>query len=100
MSAVSFLSCVAVWIYFRNFALPVMTYATFTMGSYSEQLDSYYLLQYILGSFLVGLCCLHLYWTTLFFKMIVSFKSTGSTENQINKIKNDDDNKQVHLKEI
>jgi len=67
ISAVLFLSCVAVWIYFRNFALPVMTYACWTMANYSPQMESYYLLHYLLSSFLTVLCGLHLYWTSLFF---------------------------------
>lgn len=81
ISAVLFLSCVAVWIYFRNFSLPVMTYACWTMANFSPELNSYYELQYLLSSFLTILCGLHVYWTTLFFKMIISFAKSGSTEN-------------------
>ena len=94
LSAVSFLSCVAIWIYFRNFALPVLTYASAAMVDFPEELHSYYLLQYLLSTFLTVLCGMHLYWTTLFFKMIVGFVDTGSTENQINKIKPE----KTHLK--
>lgn len=86
-SLVSFLTCVAVWIYFRNFALPILTYACWTMATFPPGMESYYLLMNLLSSFLTALCAMHVYWTILFFKMILSFMHTGAQENIINKVK-------------
>jgi hypothetical protein len=36
--AVCFISCTAIWIYFRNFTLPVMAYACWTMANYPPEL--------------------------------------------------------------
>ena len=85
-TVVTFLSCVVVWMYFRNFALPIVTFACWTLADYSLELDQYYLLHYILSSFLTVLCVMHIYWTSLFLKMIYTFAFTSSTENIINPV--------------
>ncbi len=99
-SCVLFLSCTALWIYFRNFALPVITYACWTMASYSEPLASYYKLHYFLSGFLTMLCVMHVYWTFMFFKIILNYVETGKTDDIQRKFESSKQNsppKQVEL---
>lgn len=69
------------WIYMRNIALPVITYACWTMADYPAELESFYFLHYYLSLFLTFLCAMNIYWTTLFFKMMNNYRTTGSNEN-------------------
>lgn len=88
VTAVTFISTIAIWIYYRNVALPIMTHACWTMASYSFELESFYQLHYMLSAFLTALCMMHVYWTVLFFKMLYGFATQGKDENIINKTEN------------
>lgn len=82
---VTFFICVAQWIYCRNYVLVLITRSVFYNVKFAPELKLHEFLSQTLGSFLVILCLMHLYWTSCFFRMIFSYSKTGSDENIINK---------------
>lgn len=79
---ISFGSCLVLWIYCRNLAFPFLTYKTIVLLNYPPELARFQAGPDILKLCLVCLCFLHIYWTTLFTKMIVSGVKSGDTDDK------------------
>lgn len=81
-AVVSFISCILVWIYLRNIAMPYVTYKTIVSVKYPKELSNFQAAPDILKFCLVCLCLMHLYWLTLFIRMIVDAVKSGDTDDK------------------
>jgi hypothetical protein len=83
---ISFIICIGVWIFTRNFIIPVACAACWRGMIYPKELQKFQVANTILVSFLTVLCFLHVYWTFLFIKMIVKAVKTGNNDDAQSKV--------------
>jgi len=77
LTEVTFILCTAVWMYFRNYCMPLITYLCWTRAIYPPELEAYQAAPTILSGMLIALCVMHVYWLFLFFKIIYQGIVTG-----------------------
>jgi hypothetical protein len=87
---ISFLACIVSWGYTRNFVVPTLLYCSLDVHM-PPALIEYEPIYVIKKSLLFILCLLHVYWMALFFRILCEFKKSGSTEDQQNKTKIEND---------
>lgn len=93
-TVVSFVISLFVWMYFRNFCLPLITKACYDNLIYEGTLTQYQMAPNILVFFMHCLCAMHAYWIVLLWNMLISGLRAGDTDDkQRNTTKLDADSK-------
>lgn len=77
---ISFFCMVLFWILLRNICFPLITYYSFLYLVYPAELAAFQMAPNILNLFLVCLCFMHVYWLSMFLKMLCGAVSEGKTD--------------------
>lgn len=77
---VCFGTAIISWIVTRNIMLPIVCYECWLGHIYPPELSHYQNALYVLNSFLSLLCLLHVYWTWLFLKILITGIKRGDSD--------------------
>jgi len=78
---ISFVICIAHWMWMRNYWLPILSYEAYLRVQYPPDLKDYQAAPDIMKLFLFILCILHVYWCCLFINILYGGLTKGQTEN-------------------
>ena len=77
-SAVSLIVLIIVWVWTRVFILAHVIWGVWFLMEYPAKISHFNIFKHIFAIFSTSLFSLHIYWTVLLFRMIISFLKTGT----------------------